>query len=72
MTDAAGYVVQTSRRDPPHERKDGVACVSWISNPGYLPHAHDTLDTIDRGQLVPVTETVTEIVKSFMALDGTQ
>jgi hypothetical protein len=57
-SDASGYVLEA-----------GLPVISWIGCPYYLLDAHDTLDKIDKSQLVPVTQTATELVKTFMAMD---
>jgi hypothetical protein len=57
-SDASGYVLEA-----------GLPVISWIGCPYYLLDAHDTLDKIDKSQLVPVTKTATELVKTFMAMD---
>ncbi len=56
-SDAAGYVLES-----------GVPVVSWIGCPYYLLDQHDTLNKIDKNELVSVAETVTELVKNFMVL----
>ena len=56
-SDAAGYVLEA-----------GVPVISWIGCPYYLLDEHDTLDKVDRGELRPIAETVTELVKTYMAL----
>jgi len=57
-SDASGYVLEA-----------GLPVISWIGCPYYLLDAHDTLDKIDKSQLVSVTKTATELVKTFMAMD---
>ncbi len=54
-SDAAGYVAES-----------GVPVISWIGCPYYLLDDQDTLDKIEKAELGPVCETVTELVKSFM------
>jgi hypothetical protein len=56
VSDAIGYAYETR-----------VPVISWIGCPYYLLDEFDTLDKIDRSELVPVAKTVTEIVKTFMA-----
>ncbi len=56
-SDALGYVFEA-----------GLPVVSWIGCPYYLLDEHDTLDKVDRTALVPIAETATELVKSFMAM----
>jgi hypothetical protein len=56
VSDAIGYAYETQ-----------VPVISWIGCPYYLLDEFDTLDKIDRSELVPVAKTVTEIVKTFMA-----
>ncbi len=55
-SDALGYVLE-----------GGMPVVSWIGCPYYLLDEHDTLDKIDKRELKPICETVTEIVKTYMA-----
>lgn len=57
-SDAAGYVLEA-----------GVPVISWIGCPYYLLDAGDTLDKIEKSELVPIAETTTEIVKVFMVMD---
>ncbi|MBW2180215.1 MAG: M28 family peptidase [Deltaproteobacteria bacterium] len=57
-SDAAGYVLEA-----------GVPVISWIGCPYYLLDSGDTLDKIEKSELAPIAETVTEIVKVFMAID---
>lgn len=47
---------------------NGVPTASFISGPNYLYDAADTLDKVDRGQLVPVTKAFIDIIE---AIDGT-
>ncbi len=56
-SDAAGYVLEGR-----------VPVISWIGCPYYLLDEHDTLDKIERSELLPIAETATEIVRTFMAL----
>lgn len=56
-SDAAGYVLET-----------GVPVISWIGCPYYLLDEHDTLDKVEKSELAPIAETVTELVKTFMAV----
>jgi hypothetical protein len=65
LSDAAGLVGWSKDRASGYERKGGLPFVSWTSAPLYLLDAADTLEKVDRGQLVPIAETVTEIVKAF-------
>ncbi len=55
-SDAAGYVIES-----------GVPVISWIGCPYYLLDEHDTLDKITIPELRPICETVTELIKPFMA-----
>ena len=55
-SDAGGYVLEA-----------GLPVISWIGCPYYLLDQHDTLDKIEKSELKPVCETVTEIVKTWMA-----
>jgi len=57
-SDASGYVLEA-----------GVPVISWIGCPYYLLDAHDTLDKIEVSELEPIAKTVTQMVKSFMAMD---
>lgn len=57
-SDALGYVLGSD-----------VPVVSWIGCPYYLLDQHDTLDKIDKAELKPICETVTELVKTFMAME---
>ena len=54
-SDAAGYVLEA-----------GVPVISWIGCPYYLLDAHDTLDKIERRELKPIAETVSEMVGIYM------
>ncbi len=55
-SDAAGYVLEA-----------GVPVISWIGCPYYLLDEHDTLDKIAKTELRPICETVTELIKPYMA-----
>ncbi|HUT55861.1 MAG TPA: M28 family peptidase [bacterium] len=55
-SDAAGYVLES-----------GVPVISWIGCPYYLLDSEDTLDKIEKSELKPIAETVTELVKAYMA-----
>ncbi len=57
-TDAVGYMDVS-----------GKPVLSWISCPYYLLDSEDTLDKVDKNELKPLAETVTEIVKNFMVVD---
>jgi len=57
-TDAVGYLDASNK-----------PVVSWISCPYYLLDSEDTLDKVDKKELKPLAETVTEIVKNFMIAD---
>ena len=46
----------------------GVQFLSWISQPYYLLNAEDTLDKIEVAELGPIAESITGLVKTFMAL----
>ncbi|NLH48332.1 MAG: M28 family peptidase [Myxococcales bacterium] len=56
-SDASGYVVEA-----------GVPVISWIGCPYYLLDENDTLEMVERGDLVPICRTVTELVKIHQAL----
>ena len=56
-SDASGYVVEA-----------GVPVISWIGCPYYLLDENDTLDKIDRKELLPICRTVTELIRIHMAL----
>lgn len=56
-SDAAWFVLEA-----------GVPVISWIGCPYYLLDEHDTLEMVDREALGPLCETVTEMVKAYMAL----
>ncbi len=45
-----------------------VPVVSWIGCPYYLLDQHDTLDKVEKRELKPICETVTELVKTFMVM----
>ncbi len=57
-SDASGYVLEA-----------GVPVISWIGCPYYLLDEHDTLDKVEVSQLKPVAQTITEIVKTYMAME---
>ena len=57
-SDALGYVVES-----------GVPVISWIGCPYYLLDEYDTLDMIDRRELLPICHTVTELIRIHMALE---
>lgn len=57
-SDASGYVVEA-----------GVPVISWIGCPYYLLDEHDTLDKIEKSELEPIAETVTEMIGLFMAME---
>ena len=56
-SDASGYVVEA-----------GVPVISWIGCPYYLLDENDTLDMVDRNELLPVCRTVTELTRLHMAM----
>lgn len=56
-SDAAGYVLESN-----------VPVISWIGCPYYLLDEFDTLDKISQPDLHPIALTVTEMVKTFMAM----
>jgi hypothetical protein len=56
-SDASGYVVEA-----------GVPVISWIGCPYYLLDENDTLDMIDRKELLPICRTVIELIRIHMAL----
>jgi len=41
---------------------------SWICAPRYLLDEGDSLDKVDRERLVPLAQTVTEMVRNFMVM----
>ena len=47
-----------------------VQFLSWISQPYYLLNAEDTLDKIEVAELGNIAESITGLVKTFMALDS--
>ena len=55
-SDAAGYVIEA-----------GVPSISWIGCPYYLLDEEDTLDKVAKDELVPIAQTVAEIVRLAMA-----
>ena len=57
ISDALGYVLAA-----------GMPVISWIGCPCYLLDQGDTLDKIERSALKPICETVTQIVKTHMAM----
>jgi hypothetical protein len=57
ISDALGYVLAA-----------GMPVVSWIGCPYYLLDQGDTLDKVEKAALKPICETVTEIVKTHMAM----
>lgn len=56
VSDAGGYVAES-----------GVPVISWIGCPYYLLDEHDTLDMVEKTELVPFCETITELIKPFMS-----
>ena len=70
-TDAMGFVFASSGISPKKEFKieNSIPFISWISSVYYLLDEKDTLDKIDKENLKPVAETVTEIVKNLMITD---
>jgi len=56
-SDASGYVVEA-----------GVPVISWIGCPYYLLDENDTLDMVDRSELLPICRTVTALLRLYMAL----
>jgi hypothetical protein len=70
-TDASGFVFGSTGASLGQSAKltSGVPFISWISDPYYLLDDDDTLDKIDQNNLVPVAESVTEIVKNLMVLE---
>ncbi len=56
-SDALGYLTEVD-----------VPVISWIGCPYYLLDDQDTLDKVQRDELVPIAETVAEIIKSRMAM----
>jgi hypothetical protein len=54
-SDALGYLTEVD-----------VPVVSWIGCPYYLLDDQDTLDKVDRKELHPIAETVTELIRSRM------
>ena len=57
ISDALGYVLAAR-----------MPVVSWIGCPYYLLDEGDTLDKVEKTALKPICETVTEIVKTHMAM----
>ena len=57
-TDAMGYIDVSNK-----------PVVSWISCPYYLLDSEDTLDKVDKKELGPLAETITELVKNFMTVE---
>jgi hypothetical protein len=55
-SDAAGYALESD-----------VPIISWIGCPYYLLDEYDTLDKIAKTELKPICETVTEMIKPYMA-----
>lgn len=56
-SDASGYVVESQ-----------VDVISWIGCPYYLLDEHDTLDKIEKNELRPIAQTVSELVRGAMYL----
>jgi hypothetical protein len=56
-SDALGYALATD-----------VPLISWIGCPYYLLDAHDILDKVRTEDLGPICETVSEMVKTQMAM----
>jgi len=56
-SDALGYLTEVD-----------VPVVSWIGCPYYLLDDKDTLDKVEKDELGPIAETVTELIKSRMAI----
>lgn len=48
----------------------GVQFLSWIAQPYYLLSAEDTLDKIDVAELGPIAASITDLVKTYMAIDS--
>nr|MDO8111291.1 M28 family peptidase [Candidatus Sigynarchaeota archaeon] len=57
ISDACGYVIEA-----------GVPVISWIGCPYYLLDQYDTLDKVDTTALVPIAETIAEMIKIQMAM----
>lgn len=53
----------------PYPFKD-MGLLSWISQPYYLLGAEDTLDKIEVSELGRTAETITDLVKTYMALES--
>lgn len=70
-TDALGFVVASSGASPETEFniEKSIPFISWISSIHYLLDEGDTLDKVDKDNLRPIAETVTEIVKNLMVLN---
>jgi hypothetical protein len=47
-----------------------MGLLSWISQPYYLLSAEDTLDKIEVRELSRIAETITGLVKTYMALES--
>ena len=56
-SDAAGYVAEA-----------GVPVISWIGCPYCLLDEYDTLDKIEKTELAPISGTVAELIKTYMAM----
>ena len=55
-SDAAGYALGSD-----------ASIISWIGCPYYLLDEYDTLDKVAKSELKPICETVTEMIKPYMA-----
>jgi hypothetical protein len=60
-SDALGYLSEVD-----------VPVVSWIGCPYYLLDDKDTLDKVRKDELGPIAETVTELIKTRMAVGGSR
>ncbi len=63
FSDVGGYVAGAEAVGLPR-----IPVISWISNPYYLLDEQDTLDKVKKDELGPLAQTMTEIVKNFMAM----
>ena len=55
-SDAAGFALESD-----------ASIISWIGCPYYLLDEHDGLDKVAVSELKPICETVTEMIKPYMA-----
>jgi hypothetical protein len=55
-SDAAGFALESN-----------ASIISWIGCPYYLLDEYDTMDKVAKSELKPICETVTEMIKPYMA-----